>query len=51
MSPFTPLNVSNSYLVEELDMHNVDNKIIKDVFKDTLSFTDSLGLLFKELAF
>ena len=51
MPPFTPLNVSNSYLVEELNMRDVDNKIIEDAFKDTLSFTNPLGLLPKELAF
>ena len=45
---FAPLNASNSYLVEELDIHNINNKIIKDAFKDTLSFTNFLGLLPKE---
>ena len=48
---FTLLNVSDSYLVKELDIHDVNNKIIEDVFKDTLSFTNPLGSLFKELAF
>jgi len=32
-------------------MRDVDNKIIKDAFKDALSFTDLLRPLFKELAF
>ena len=45
---FTPLNASNSYLVKELNIRNINNKIIKDAFKDTLSFTNPLGLLFKE---
>ena len=47
---FIPLNTSDSYLVEELDMRNIDNEIIKDAFKDALSFTNLLGLLPKELA-
>ena len=47
---FIPLNTSNSYLVEELDIHNINNKIIKDAFKDTFLFTNPLGLLPKELA-
>ena len=51
MPPFTLLNASDSYLVEELDMCNIDNKIIKNVFKDAFSFIDPLGFLFKELAF
>ena len=45
---FVPLNASNSYLVKELDMHNINNKIIKDAFKDTLSFTNPLRPLPKE---
>jgi hypothetical protein len=45
MPLFTPLNISNSYLVEELNIYNVDNKIIKDAFKDALSFTNPLGSL------
>ena len=36
MPPFIPLNTSNSYLVEEFNICNVDNEIIKDVFKDAL---------------
>ena len=51
MPLFTPLNASDSYSVEELNIHNVDNKIIKNAFKDTLSFTDPLRPLPKELAF
>ena len=46
--PFIPLNASNSYLVEELNMRNVDNEIIEDVFKDTLSFTNPLESLPKK---
>jgi len=45
---FTPLNTSNSYLVEELNMRDIDNKIIEDAFKDALSFTNSLGSLPRE---
>jgi len=51
MPPFTPLNIFNSYLVEELNIYNVNNKIIKDAFKDTLSFINFLGPLPKELVF
>ena len=50
MPSFTPLNAFDSYLVKELNIHNINNKIIKDIFKDTLSFTNSLGLLLKKLA-
>ena len=45
---FVPLNVSNSYLVEEFDMCDINNKIIKDAFKDIFSFTNPLGPLPKE---
>ena len=48
MSFFAPLNASNSYLVEELDMRDINNKIIEDAFKDIFSFTNPLGLLPKE---
>jgi len=51
MPLFTPLNTFNSYLVKELNIHNIDNKIIKDAFKDAFSFTDFLKPLPKELAF
>jgi len=51
MPPFTPLNIFNNYLVKELNIYNVDNKIIKDAFKDALSFINSLKPLLKELAF
>ena len=51
MSFFIPLNMSNSYLVKELNVRNINNKIIKDAFKDTLSFTNPLGPLPKKLAF
>ena len=50
MPSFIPLNTSNSYLVEKLNIHNINNEIIKDAFKDALSFTNPLGLLPKELA-
>jgi len=48
---FIPLNASNSYLVKELDIYDVDNKIIKDAFKDAFFFINSLRPLPKELAF
>jgi hypothetical protein len=48
MPLFTPLNISNSYLVKELNIHNVNNKIIKDAFKDALSFTNPLESLPRE---
>ena len=48
MPSFTPLNASNSYLVKELNIHNINNKIIKDTMKNTLSFTNPLGPLPKE---
>ena len=48
MPSVVPLNASNSYLVKELDMYNINNKIIKDAFKDTLSFTNFLESLPKE---
>jgi len=43
-----PLNTSNSYLVKKLNTRDVDNKIIKDAFKDALSFTNSLESLPRE---
>ena len=42
---FTPLNASNSYLVKELNIYNINDKIIKTTFKNTLSFTNLLGSL------
>jgi len=51
MPPFIPLNVFNNYLVKELNMRDIDNKIIKDAFKDALSFINFLKPLFKELTF
>ena len=48
MPSFAPLNTSDSYLVKKLNIYNVDDKKIKDVFKDALSFTNFVGLLFKE---
>jgi hypothetical protein len=48
MSSFTPLNMFNSYLVKELDICDIDNKIIKNAFKEALSFINPLGFLFRE---
>ena len=48
MPLFIPLNTSNSYLVKELNIYNINNKIIKDPFKDALFFTNPLGSLPKE---
>ena len=47
--PFSkPLNISNSYLIKELNIHNIDNKIIKNTFKDAFSFTNPLKPLPKK---
>ena len=43
--------MSNSYLVKDLNIRDIDNKIIKDAFKDALFFTNPLGSLSKKLAF
>ena len=48
MPLFIPLNISNSYLVKELNIYNINNKIIKDAFKDALSFTNPLEFLPRE---
>jgi len=48
MPLFTPRNISNSYLVKELNIRNINNKIIKDAFKDALSFTNPLESLPRE---
>ena len=48
MPSFTPLNASNSYLVKELNIHDVNNKIIKNAFKDALLFTNFLEPLPKK---
>ena len=48
MPLFTPLNTSNSYLVKELNIRNISDKIIKDAFKDALSFTNPLESLPRE---
>ena len=45
MPLFTPLNTSNSYLVKELNIRDVNNKIIENAFKDALSFTNPLESL------
>jgi len=51
MPPFAPLNAFNNYLIEELNMRDINNEIIKDVFKDALFFTNFLEPLLKELTF
>ena len=51
MSFFIFLNIFNSYLVKELNIHNINNEIIKDTLKDALSFINPLKPLPKELAF
>ena len=51
MPPFTSLNTSDSYLVKELNIRDINNKIIKNTFKDALSFINPLGPLPKKLAF
>ena len=48
MPLFIPLNISNSYLVKELNIYNINNKIIKDAFKDAISFTNPLESLPRE---
>jgi hypothetical protein len=48
MPLFIPLNISNSYLVKEPNIYNINNKIIKDAFKDALSFINPLESLPKE---
>ena len=48
MPLFTPLNISNSYLVKELNIRGVNNKIIKDALKDAFSFTNPLKSLPKK---
>ena len=45
---FIPLNISNSYLVKELNTRNINDKIIKNAFKDALSFTNPLKSLPRE---
>ena len=48
MPSFIPLNIFNSYLVKELNTRNVNDKIIKDAFKDALSLTNPLEPLPRE---
>ena len=48
MPLFTPLNISNNYLVKELNIRNINNKIIIYSFKDALSFTNPLESLPRE---
>jgi len=45
---FIPLNIFNSYLVKELNTRDINNKIIKNAFKDALSFTNPLEFLLRE---
>jgi len=48
MPSFIPLNKSNSYLIKELNIHDIDNKIIEDAFKDALFLINPLKSLPKE---
>ena len=48
MPSFTPLNASDSYLVKKLNMRDINNKIIKDAFKDTFLFINPLKPLPKK---
>jgi len=48
MPLLTPLNISNSHLVKEFNKRDIDDKIIKDAFKDAFSFTNPLESLPKE---
>ena len=48
MSSYTPLNTSNSYSVKELNIRDINDKIIKDAFKDALSLTNLLKSLPRE---
>ena len=48
MPSFAPLNASDSYLVKELNIYNINKKKIKDAFKDALFSINSLGLLPKK---
>ena len=45
---FAPLNAFNSYLVKELNIRDINDKIIKTAFKDVFSSTNPLGPLSKE---
>ena len=51
ISFFIPPNTSNSYLVNELNIRDINNKIIKNAFKDALFFINFLKSLPIELAF
>ena len=48
MPLFISLNTFNSYLVKELNIYGVNNKIIKDALKDALAFTNPLKSLPKK---
>ena len=43
--------MSNSYLIKELNIYDIDNKIIKDTFKDTFFFINPLKSLLKSKFF
>ena len=48
MPLFIPLNIFNSYLVKELNICDINNKIIKDAFRDAFCFTNPLESLPRE---
>jgi len=48
MPSYIPLNTSNGYLVKGLNIRDINDKIIKDTFKDALSFINPLGSLPRE---
>ena len=48
MPSFALLKASNSYLVKKLNILNINNKIIKNTFKNTFFFTNFLRPLPKE---
>jgi len=48
MPSFTPLNIFNSYLVKEFNIRNIDDKIIKNTFKDTFFIINFLKSLPKK---
>ena len=48
MPLFIPLNISNSYLVKELNIYDINKIIFKDAVKDALSFPNPLKSLPRE---
>jgi len=48
MPSFIPLNITNSYLIKKLNIYNIDNKIIKDAFKDAFFIINLLKSLLKK---